>query len=464
MKPLVAPQSLLASGCRSIALALACLPGMTLGDSLRLDGAIVHTITGPSLTNTSVLIRDGKIAAIGSDAAPATADRVVALNGLHLFPGLIAPGTILGLIEIDAVRATRDTTEVGDFTPDVNAWIAINPESELIPVARANGFTHAQAVPLGGVVSGHSALMRLDGWTIEDLADRKTAALHLFWPSFSIDSTPRHLSGAPDKWKSPEDQVRERDRQVREIDQFFDDATAYARARKAAGLGELPPITTETGSGRRMPIVSTNGFNVVPAWESMLPVLQGSVRLFLHADEARQIRSAVSWAVGRKLQPVLIGGRDAAQVTPLLASNQIPVAFEHVFTQPARDVDGYDIHYATPARLQAAGVNVAFTEGTDRFGASNIRNIPYAAAQAVAFGLPRQEGWKGLTLYPARMLGVADRLGSIEVGKEASLIAVDGDILDIRAHVRRSWIAGKERSLESRHTRLYEKYRNRPRP
>lgn len=464
MNPLIAPRFLLASGCRWIALALAGLPGIALGDSLRLDGAIVHTVTGPSLTHVSVLIRDGKIASIGGDAAKTAADRVVALNGLHLFPGLIAPGTILGLIEIDAVRATRDTTEVGDFTPDVNAWIAVNPESELIPVARANGFTHAQAVPLGGVVSGHSALIRLDGWTIEDLADRKTAALHLFWPSFSIDSTPKPLSAAPDKWKSPEDQVRERDRQVREIDHFFDEANAYARARKAAGLGDTQPLTTETGSGRRVSIVSTNGFNVVPAWESMLPVLQGSVRLFLHADEARQIRSAVNWAVARKLQPVLVGGRDAMRVASLLASNHIPVAFEHVFTQPVHDVDGYDIHYATPARLHAMGVTVAFTEGTDRFGASNIRNIPYAAAQAVAFGLPREEAWKGLTLYPAQMLGVADRLGSIEVGKEASLIAVDGDILDIRAHVRRSWIAGKELSLESRHTRLYEKYRNRPRP
>jgi len=464
MNTLPASHSATSFGGRWIALGLACLPGIACADSLRLDGAIVHTISGPSLTNASVLIRDGKITAVGAEAGKAAADRVVPLNGLHLFPGLIAPGTILGLIEIDSVRATRDTTEVGDFTPDVNAWIAVNPESELIPVARANGFTHAQAVPLGGVVSGHSALIRLDGWTIEDLADRKTAALHLFWPSFTLDTTPKHLSAAPDKWKSPEEQVRERDRQLREIDHFFDEASAYARARKAAGLGDIPPLTTETGSGRRAASVNTNGFTVVPAWESMLPVLQGGVRLFLHADETRQIQSGVTWAVGRKLRPVLIGGRDAGRVAPLLASNNIPVAFEHVFTQPLHDTDPYDVHYATPARLQAAGVTVAFTEGTDRFGASNIRNIPYAAAQAVAFGLPRQEGWKGLTLYPARMLGVDDRLGSIEVGKEASLIAVDGDILDIRAHVRRSWIAGKELSLESRHTRLYEKYRKRPRP
>jgi imidazolonepropionase-like amidohydrolase len=194
----------------------------------------------------------------------------------------------------------------------------------------------------------------------------------------------------------------------------------------------------------------------------MLPLLQGEIPLFLHADETRQIRSGVQWAVQRGFRTVLAGGRDAARVTQLLATNRIPVAYEHVFTQPVYDTDPYDAQFAVPARLHAAGISVAFTEGTDRFGASNIRNIPYAAAQAVAFGLPRQIAWQGLTLVPARMLGVDDRLGSIEVGKDASLIAVDGDILDIRAKVRRLWIQGRESSLESRHTRLYEKYRNRP--
>jgi hypothetical protein len=443
-------------------LALLAPPSLTHAASLRLDGAIVHTVSGPSLTNAPVLIRDGRIAAVGPAAAGAAADQVVNLQGLHLFPGLIAPGTILGLIEIDSVRATRDTTEVGEFSPDVHAWIAINPESELIPVARANGFTHAQAIPLGGIVSGQSALVRLDGWTIEDLAERRSTGLHLFWPSHSLDTTPKHLSGAPDKWKSPEDQIQERERQLRSIDAFFDSALAYQRARNAAGLQSTPPLTTDAGAGRRIPTVATNGFTVVPAWESMLPLLQGEIPLFLHADETRQIRSGVQWAVQRGFRTVLAGGRDAARVTQLLATNRIPVAYEHVFTQPVYDTDPYDAQFAVPARLHAAGISVAFTEGTDRFGASNIRNIPYAAAQAVAFGLPRQIAWQGLTLVPARMLGVDDRLGSIEVGKDASLIAVDGDILDIRAKVRRLWIQGRESSLESRHTRLYEKYRNRP--
>jgi imidazolonepropionase-like amidohydrolase len=172
----------------------------------------------------------------------------------------------------------------------------------------------------------------------------------------------------------------------------------------------------------------------------------------------------VEWVAKRKLKAAFAGARDAWRVADLLATNRIPVLFEHVFTQPARDTDPYDVHYVAPSILTRAGVKVSFTDGTDRFGASNVRNVPYAAAQAMAFGLSREEAIRGLTLYPAEALGVADRLGSLDPGKEASFFVADGDILDIRAQVKRLWIAGKEVSLESRHTRLYDKYRNRPKP
>ena len=409
--------------------------------SLLLTGATLHTASGPVLTDASLLVRDGKIAAVGARPAEA-ADQVIDLKGQHVFPGLIAPVTVLGLLEIDGVRATRDTTEVGEYHPDVFSWIAVNPDSELIPVARANGYTHAQPVPLGGVISGQSGVIALSGWTIEDLAVRRAAALHVFWPSSALDTTPKDRAPDKEKWKSPEDQAKDRDKKLKEVDDFFTEAAAYAKA-KAAAKGAA-------------------AFKAVPAWEAMLPVLRGDVPLFLHADETRQIKSAVGWAAKRGFRSVLAGGRDAWKVADFLATNRVGVVYEHVFSQPARDDDAYDVHFSAPGRLAKAGVKVAFSEGTDRFGASSIRNVPYAAAQAAAFGLSRDEALRGLTLYPAQMLGVEDRLGSLDVGKEASFFVADGDILDIRTHVTRMWIAGKEVGLESRHTRLYEKYRDRP--
>lgn len=423
---------------------IVCLLGFSArAESLLLSNATLHTVSGPVLTNASLLVRDGKIAAIGSSLAE-SADTTLDLGGQHVFPGLISPTTILGLQEIDSVRATRDTTEVGAFTPDVFSWVAVNPDSELIPVARANGYTHAQPIPLGGLVAGQSAVVQLAGWTIEDMTIRKSAGLHVYWPSFALDTTPKERAANKKKWKSLKDQVKVRAEKLKEIDDFFTEAEAYARARKANA--DQPD------------------FKPVPAWEAMLPVLRGDIPVFLHADEIHQIESAVQWGVKRKLKLVLAGGRDAWRVAGLLAGNKIPVAYEHVFTQPERDIDPYDVQFAAAGILAAAGVKVSFTDGTDRFGASNIRNVPYAAAQAVAFGLPHDEAIKGLTLYPAEMLGISDRLGSLEVGKDATFFVADGDILDLRANVLRLWIEGREVSLESRHTRLYDRYRHRPKP
>ena len=405
--------------------------------SVLLKDGWIFTASGPVLTNASVLIRDGRIQKVGSGLTD-KADTVVELGGQRVFPGLIAPTTVLGLLEIDALRATRDTTEVGEYSADVSAWIAVNPDSELIPVARANGYTHAQVVPSGGTVSGFSGLIQLDGWTIEDLTIEKAVALHLRWPGFGLDTTPR--PPGKDSGPSLEDQVRDRDRKLREIDAFFTEAAAYSEAKK----------------------VAKEGFKIVPAWEAMLPVVRKERPLWIHVNEARGIRSAAEWSVRRGFKAVIAGGRDAWREAAYLAEHRIPVAYEHVFTQPVRDTDPYDVHYSAPAVLAKAGVLLAFSEGTEQFGASNIRNIPYSAAQARAFGLPYEDAVRGLTLNAAQMLGVSDRLGSIEPGKEATLFIADGDILDLKAQVKRMWIRGREVDLSSRHTRLYEKYRKRP--
>ena len=416
----------------AFAFAVSCT--MCFAETLLLTGATVHTVSGATITNGQVLVRDGKIAAVGKSVSGGGA-REISLKGQHLYPGLVALNTDLGLVEIDAVRSTVDVREVGEYTPDVFSWLAVNPDSELLPVARANGVSHFEPVPFGAVVSGQSGLLALDGWTTEQMVAKKSIALHVFWPSVNLDAMPKEKSRNPAKWKSLEDQDKERKEKLRQLDDFFAEARAYAKARE----GE-------------------KSFQIVPAWEAMLPVVHGEIPVTIHADEVRQIRVAISWAVTNGVKMILADALDAWRVADLLATYKIPVIFNHVFTQPLRGEDGYDAHFRAAGVLTKAGVKVAFSGG----GASLVKNMPYAAAQSVAFGLSADEALKGITLYPAQIAGVADRLGSIESGKDGTLFATDGDILDIRSNVKRMWIGGKEVSLENRHTRLYEKYKNRP--
>lgn len=415
----------------------ACLAQTHAAEKILLRAATVHTVSGETFSPGDVLIEGTKITAVNPRIDPAGA-RVIDLSGQHLYPGLIAPTTSLGLTEIGAVRATQDTSETGEFTPDVQAWIAVNPDSELLPVARANGIAHALTLPLGGTVSGYSGLIALDGWTIEDLVVRHPIALHLFWPAMLLNTATRDQTQDKSQFKSIPDQSRDRLKRIKEIDDFFAEARAYARLKQ-------------------------NKSNLtVPAWEAMLPVVNGSVPVMIHANEYRQIKSAVQWAATNQIKMILAGGRDAWRAAELLAQHKIPVIFENTFELPARETDSYDVHFKAPALLHQAGVRVLLSEGPGAGPATQARNLPYAAAQAAAFGLPRNEALKGITLYPAELFQVADRLGSIAPGKDATLFSASGDILDIRSEVKHLWIAGREISLQSRHTRLHDKYRLRP--
>ena len=413
-------------------------------ESLLLTGATVHTVSGETLLPGQVLVENGKIAAVGKTLSSPGA-KVIDLSGQHLYPGLIALNTTLGLTEISAVRATLDTTEPGEYTPDVESWIAVNPDSELIPVTRANGVAFFEPVPEGGIVPGQSGLVTVQGWTTDQRTIKKPLSLHVFWPTMELNTSPRPRGrGAPGQPKSLEEQAKERRAKIRATEEFFEEARAYVRARAAAADGKVPAPAR------------------VPAWEAMAPYVRGELPITIHADEVRQIKAAIQWAVTNHYKAILAGGRDAWKTADLLASNNIPVVYGATFALPARDFEPYDIQFRAPEALRQAGVKVAFCFGSTAMDAPHTRNLPYSAAQALAFGLPEAEALKGLTLYPAQIAGVAGRLGSIEPGKEATLFSADGDILDIRANVKHVWIAGTEISLETRHTRLYEKYKNRP--
>ncbi|HTL18973.1 MAG TPA: amidohydrolase family protein [Patescibacteria group bacterium] len=427
-----------------LALLLSFIQLTLLGqDSFVLSGATVHTISGQTFSPGEVLVRNGKIAGVGEKVSAGDA-KPIDVKGMHLYPSLIGLDTVLGLVEIEAVRATEDLTEVGEYRPDVQSWVAVNPDSELIPVTRANGIGYFEPAPQGGIVAGQSGLVAVEGWTSEQMAVRKPIALHVAWPSFELDTTPKDRLPSRAKFKSLDEQAKDRRAAVKAIDEFFEEAKAYLKAKDAAADGK------STAPDR------------APAWEAMIPYLRGELPIVIHADEVRQIKSALTWAGTNKYKVILAGGRDAAMVADLLAAKKIPLIYEHTFTQPVRATESYDVHFAAPAALHKAGVQVIFSIGPRTFETPMARNLPYAAAQAVAFGLAEEEALKGLTLYPAQLAGVADRLGSIEPGKDASFFVADGDILDLRANVKRMWLAGHEVSLESKHTRLYEKYKNRP--
>lgn len=401
---------------------------------IALVGGTVHTVTGANVENGVIVFVGGKITAIGRDAdIPAGAERI-SIPGRHVYPGLIAANTSLGLVEIGSVRATRDYAEVGDINPNVRAEVSVNPDSELLPVARANGLTMALTVPRGGVIAGTSALIVLDGWTWEDLTFRAPVGMHLFWPRMSV-------SRSPFDRRSKKERLKQRDANLKKIKRTFARARAYARARAAERERGVPRHESDM------------------RWEAMLPVLNGDVPVFIHADGIEEIQAAVDWASAEKVAAVLVGGYDAWRVADLLEANHIPVIITGTHRTPRRRWEDYDAPFTLPAKLFEAGVKFCIATSGGGFGSAHVRNLPYNAATAAAYGLPKEEAIRAVTLYPAQILGVGDRVGSLEVGKDATLIVTDGDPLEITTQVVMEFIGGRAVDLSSRHTQLYEKYR-----
>ena len=338
--------------------------------------AAIHTADKGTIQNGQMLVVDGIIRTIGQNLKATRQTKTVDLGKLQLYPGLIAATTSLGLTEINAVRATQDTTEVGEFTPDVEAWVSVNPDSELIPVARANGFTHVLVAPMGGTVTGTSGLIKTAGWGVEDMTIKPRAALHLWWPVMKLNTRPKAAMRDPSKYKSPKEQAKARDKKLKKIEEFFDEAEAYAKARAAK-------LAT---------------FQKIPAWEGMLDALNGKQPIMVHANELRQIKTAVAWAKRRNYKIILAASRDAWRVAKLLAKENIPVVFDNVFTLPQRDTDSHNVHFRAAGILDKAGVKVAHSVDMGAWGASEVRNIIYSAARSMAYGLPREKALRSITM------------------------------------------------------------------
>lgn len=416
-------------GFSGAALANNPVPGAPQSQPVLLTNATVFTVAQGTKADTDVLLTDGKISAIGTDLPVPANAQVVDLTGKHLYPGLIALANQLGLIEIEAVRATDDTRETTATNPDVRAQIAFDTDSKVIPTLRSNGVSYSLIYPDGRLLMGQSALMQLDGWNWEDATVRAGVALHIRWPNASIKPSPY---GKPEK---PEELAKANAEKLDELYQQMDKAKAYQLAKQAGQISQLDS-----------------------RWEAMLPVFAGERPVFVHADDARQIRQALQFARHYQLKLTIVGGLDSWQLADELAKAKVPVIFTAPFGIPERDDEAVDTAYATPALLAKAGVQFAI--GIQGFW--QVRDLPFGAGQAASFGLDKDAALASITLNAAKIAGVDDKLGSIEVGKAATLVVSDGDILDYRSSkIRQMWIDGRAVDLDTHHKELDRKYRQR---
>lgn len=394
-----------------------------------LSNATVHTVSGETIEKGYVYFKDGTIVAVGREPIPRIGDsslEIIDATDMHIFPGMISADTQLGLIEFPPINVTVDTTEAGDVTPEARPISAVNPDSTLLPVTRANGVLIVGVMASGGTIPGQVSVMKLDGWTWEEMAIRQSAGVIVNWPNV------RPITA----WwmdRSADDQLREIRERVTTIDETFKTARAYHEQRKA-----------DANSPADL------------RWEAMKGVFDGTQRVFITANERDQITSAVTWAGEMGLKVVILGGRDAGDCTDLLKRHDVWVVVDGTFAFPRRDDGAYDDAFTLPARLHAGGVKFCLA-GSDR--TANERNLPYNAALAVAHGLEHIAGHRAVTQWPAEILGIGDRYGTIETGKSATIIVTDGDPLEVTSNTKMAFIDGKRIDLSSKQTELAEKYR-----
>lgn len=436
---------------RTIFLSLACAAATFAQEAFLLRGATIHPVTGPDMTNAMMLVQDGKIAEIAPVIKPTKGLKIVDAKGLHVYPGFINAATVIGISEVASVRETNDTNEIGEFVPAARAIVAVNPESDHIPVVRVNGITSVVTLPatvgsgggggggFGGagassLIRGQAALIHMDGWTWEEMAIRTSIGVLMRFPVIQTRSVDFDTFTVTNR---PYTEVkRQYDAEIRKIDEFFERARRYQRAK----LANSPEWRLDT------------------QLEAMLPVFDGKMPLLVPAQRERTIREAIEFADKHKVKLVLLDVRKPGAMLKTIAEKKIPVVVGQPTELPLDDDDAYDSQFTLPAELHKAGVKFAFATFANQFA----RNLPFEAGFAVAYGLPMEAALKALTIDAAEIFGASNVTGSLEKGKWADFIVTDGDPLEIRTQVKMLYIKGKNISLETKHTRLYQKYLNRP--
>ncbi len=409
------------------------IPGTDQKRPILLRGGILHTVSGEILEEHDLLFAEGKIVTIDEQIQPSPETDILDIYGKHVIPGFIAGYTRIGLTEISAVKQTNDHSEIGEINPNVRANVAYNPDSDLIPVTRSNGVLIVNSAPSSGRIPGQSSVMEMDGWTWEEATLKHPAALNLNWPSMRFNFR-------KDAKKKEKAQREEYHNAIREIDQLIRDVRAYhhrknAKERKAEHKQQ---------SDLRL--------------ESMIPFVIFKDPIHIKANDARQIEAAVKWSNKHDLNIVIVGGKDAWMLTEMLVQNNIPVILLGVQVTPRRRFEPIHIPYKIPAILQKAGVHFCISLDPGYPMDGHVRTLPDEAMRAASWGLTKDQALRAITLTAAEILGIDDKVGSLDLGKDATFFIADNEPLTQYNNPTKAFIKGREIDLSDRQKNLWKKY------
>jgi len=393
------------------------IPAPKQSEPIALVGGTIHTLAGDVIENGTLLFEEGKITAIGTNVNVPSGARTKDVSGKHIYPGLIDSYNQMGIYEIGAVGMTVDVNEQGSINPNILPERAFHPESRHIGIARSAGVLTSVTSPGGGIISGQSSAMKMDGWAWDEMTLKSGTGLIVNWPNPGSDNYEDNL---------------------RRVKDAFADAKAYRTAREAMNAGEAQRHDLDT------------------RWEAMIPVLNGDVPVVVNASEVRQIQDAITWSEEEGVRLIILGGADSHLVTEHLKTKQIPVIITSVLTSSNRDWESYDARYSLPSKLHEAGVQFAIAGGSS---APYAHRLPYEAGAAAAFGLDADIALRALTTYPATILGLDDRIGTLEVGKDATLLITTGNPIEYSTQIEQVYVEGRESDMMDMHRQLYQKYR-----
>jgi hypothetical protein len=397
-------------------------PAAKQSQAVAITGATIHVGNGTVIQNGTLVFNNGKIVSVGTGSPTSGATEIKA-NGKHLYPGFIAPITNLGLTEFESVKATLDFEEIGNLNPHIRSLVAYNTDSKVPATLRSNGVLMAQVTPQGGTIAGSSSVVQLDAWNWEDAAIRTDDAIHMNWPAI-----PRSRGGFGRVAMSAEAMRERRDAALSELEAFFTEAKAYSESKPAI---------------------------INPRLAAMRHLFDGSEKLFITAENQKDIVSAVNFAKKHNITPVIVGGDEAYLITDFLKENNITVVIKQPHALPNSIDDDVNMPYKNGAVLANAGIPVVISIE----GYWQQRNLPFMAGTVSAWGLDKEKALQAITLNTAKVLGIDKTAGSLEVGKDATLFISTGDALDMTTiNVETAFIQGRNISLDNLHKQLNKKF------